>query len=314
MPERKYISEFGLNVCTNQMFLLQQDHLSEIDKIGVNTHIYMICRRPRIGLIPETVIFTKENITGQFFISKGDEKKPIDFEIRNNLGTHEVQLVCEYPFTEFAIQIESGEIILMGKSALLMTRCGTQYWKYLDLEVLYIGQSFGKEGERTSSERLKNHSTLQGIYAEALQKSPDQDIWLILSTFGETLLTSIDGRKDTYGTTSEEDDKHRSKVFKNILEDPMSLQQVINFTEAALIRYFQPPYNKIYKNSFPNPKHTSYSECYDIDLNMIMVELQTEQIGLKLYSESVEPKWIHYCEFPLHSREKRIYMFDLDQI
>ncbi|MCK5171805.1 MAG: hypothetical protein KAR47_00325, partial [Planctomycetes bacterium] len=89
-------------------------------------------------------------------------------------------------------------------------------------------------------------------------------------------------------------------------------QQQVNFTEAALIRYFQPPYNKIYKNSFPDPAHSTYSECYDIDLNMVCVEVQTEDLMLRLWSEHVEPKWIHFCSFPLHSREDRIYMLEFD--
>ena len=219
-------------------------------------------------------------------------------------------MISKYPYTEYAIQNEYGEVIANGKVALLIANFSREYWQYMDLEVLYIGQSFGSDGDRTASERLKNHSTLQGIYAEAIRESPDQDIWLILSTFTEYLLCSFDGRTDKYGTTVKEDSEHMEKTLKNNI----SQQQKINFTEAALIKYFQPPYNKIYKDSFPNPMHSSYSECYNIDLNMVAVEFQTEELGLKIYSEAVKPEWIHFCNFPPHSREERRYMFDTDYI
>ena len=106
----------------------------------------------------------------------------------------------------------------------------------------------------------------------------------------------------------EEDSQHIDRV----LVADMTEQQRINFIEAALIKYFQPPYNKIYKDSFPNPAHSTYSECYDIDLNMVCIEMQTESVGLRLWSESVEPHWEHFCVFPLHSREDRVYMFEMD--
>jgi hypothetical protein len=261
-------------------------------------------------LVPENTVFTRDKVKGQFFIQRGDAKQIVDYETNNYLNSDKVQLVCNYPYTQYKIVDESGAVLSNGKSALLIATLHHDYWQFMDLEVLYVGQSYGSGGERTASERLRSHSTLQGIYAEAIQRSPDQDIWLILATFEEYLLCSFDGRKESYGTTLEQDSDH----ITSILHSNISQQQKVNFTEAALIRYFQPPYNKIYKDSFPNPAHSSYSECYDIDLNMVAVEFQSEEIMLRLYSETVEPKWIHFCNFPLHSREDRIYMFDTDYI
>ncbi len=176
------------------------------------------------------------------------------------------------------------------------------------MEVLYVGQAYGKDGSRNASDRLQCHTTLQGIYAEAIRKSPDQDIWLIVSSFEPLLLCSFDGRSQNYLTTDQQDSDH----MKEVVDNDMTEQQQINFTEAALIKYFRPPYNKEYKDTFPNPAHSTYSECYDIDLNMVCVEVQTEDLMLGLWSEKVDPSWIHFCSFPLHSREDRVYMFELD--
>jgi hypothetical protein len=186
------------------------------------------------------------------------------------LGTSDVTFQSEYPFTEYAFINKAGEWIARGKCALQLAMLGPQYWQHLDLEVLYVGQAYGRDGKRTATERLKSHATLQGIYAEAIKNSPDQEVWMILSTFEAYLLGSFDGRTKDYATSMEEDDEHISNVLRNEISE----QQKINFTEAAIIKYFQPEYNKIYKDSFPNPAHSTYAECYDMDLNMVSVELQ----------------------------------------
>ena len=100
-------------------------------------------------------------------------------------------------------------------------------------------------------------------------------------------------------------------VLGSVMGDGISDQQRINFTEAALIRYFQPEYNTLFKDPFPSPVHSSYASCYDVDLNMIAVEVGSEDLGCKFWSKHVEPKWTHIAAFPLHSREQRKHMFDL---
>ena len=306
MNRRKYLSEFGLNMVSEFQLLLQQEHLSQIDQIGIDPHIYFICRRPRITLVPDSVMFTENKVTGEFRKLIKDQYISIPFETNNYLGISEVTLRCEYPYTDYVILDKECNKISSGKCALLLASLGTEFWEHLDLEVLYIGQAYGKDGRRKASERLKSHSTLQGIYAEAINNSPDMDIWLIVSTFKPLLLASFDGRSKKYATTDQEDSEHMNKViYHNMTE-----QQQINFTEAALIKYFQPHYNKIYKDSFPNPAHSTYSECYNIDLNMVCVEVQTEELYLRLWSQAVEPNWIHLCSFPLHSKEERMYMFE----
>lgn len=90
----------------------------------------------------------------------------------------------------------------------------------------------------------------------------------------------------------------------------MSDQQFVSFTEAALIKYFQPEYNKTFKNIFPSPAHLTYKDCYELDLNMIAIEIQTENVMCRLWSQHVEPKWTHLHKFILHSVNDRKSMFD----
>jgi hypothetical protein len=309
MTIRKYLSEFGLNMFGVMKSLPQQDGLELLGESGFGQeypcHIYMVGRRPRVVLDPASIQITEQTIMCTFKIQRENAFEEHRFEASNIFGGTEIRVECPSPHTEFVFYDRNDEIIVNGKAAILMGMMSSKSWHLLNLEVLYIGQSYGVGGARTAPDRLRNHSTLQGIYSEVIRFSPDQEVWLVLWSIEPELIASFDGRSKTYGTSPEEDSRHRSHV----LRAPITEQQ-INFTEAALIRYFEPEYNSIYKNSFPNPAHKTYSDCYDIDLNMISVTIQTNDIGCQLYTNKVAPKWTHIAAFPLHSAEERKAMFD----
>ena len=183
---------------------------------------------------------------------------------------------------------------------------------FLDLKVLYIGQSYGVEGARTAPDRLKSHSTLQGIYAEAITNNPDSEIWLALASFNQINITMIDGRTKFSKEELAADDERRPKIIDKLNWEGINEQQKINFTEAALIKYFQPKYNVVYKNSFPNPAHKTYLECYELDINSVAIEMQTaEMINCCMYSDIIEKAPCHLHHFLLNSEEDRKSMFDL---
>lgn len=304
---RKYISEFGLVSTAAYRLLLQQDALSQVPDLGFKPHIYFVGKRPRILLKDGALTFTDGSVSGVFLIQRGPTVEEIPFVTRNELGTTEVSVECSYPYTEFAIRDKQGVVISNGKVALMMALANYEFWDKLDLEVLYIGQAFGEAGERTADIRLASHSTLQQIYSEAIRKSPDYEIWLLLCSFDMQLLASFDGRSKNIGTTNDEDDEH----IRDVLSTEINEQQIINFTEAALIRYFQPEYNVTYKETFPSPAHSTYSQCYDVDINMVIVEINTEELMFRLWSTATKPKWTHFGKFPLHSSAERKAMFDV---
>jgi hypothetical protein len=180
--------------------------------------------------------------------------------------------------------------------------------KHLDLEVLYVGQAYGKEGGRTAPDRLKNHETLLAIYAELAANAPEDEIWLALLSFEPPItIMSFDGwQQHPTEVTGNADLAH---MF-NMLENPISERHRVCFAEAALIRHFQPKYNDKFKYNFPNPAHETYSECYDLDLNAVAVEIHFEELRHRLYSSAKPPRYNIMVEFPLHSTELRQIMFD----
>jgi hypothetical protein len=66
-----------------------------------------------------------------------------------------------------------------------------------EAEVLYIGQSFGG-GHRTALDRLKEHSTLQKVLADAIYQAPDQDILLLLVEYAPPKMTLLIPPESTY--------------------------------------------------------------------------------------------------------------------
>lgn len=189
------------------------------------------------------------------------------------------------------------------------------------MEVLYIGQAFGEDGNRTAIDRLGSHSTLQKIYSEAMQRNPDSEIWILLASFQQKNISTMNGMI-TMSQSNEKEDFNRWMNFNNG-ENPFSDKQKINFTEAALIRTFIPQYNKEYKDTFPNPAHSSYSECYSLDLNAIVVEMDMTEARRWLYSDSKKrgidkegfdiPYW-QYGQFYFINDEERYKIFNYEYL
>jgi hypothetical protein len=172
------------------------------------------------------------------------------------------------------------------------------------LEVLYVGQSFAS-GNRSAFERLQCHSTLQKILAEAAYESPDSEI--IVATFKYEpykVLALFDGRaKDAI--SDERDDRR----FFSILARPLKQSQQISLAEAALIRYFKPRYNKVYKSNFPSTKQKVLASCYELDFSALTVEINTDDLRFRLFSERVEPSMHHISKIELFSHSDRAGFF-----
>jgi hypothetical protein len=307
MPKRKYITEFGLVTTGATKVLLQQDQLVNLANsrfADSPLHIYMILRRPRIMLDPNSVTFTLSTVSGLINVQRGAEIETHKFEVPNYMGTANLRIECSFPHTEYKVFNMDTNEITGGRTALLVSTF-RKFDDLMPLEVIYVGQSYGADGTRMAPERLMNHSTLQGIYEEAIRLSPDQDIWLLLWSFNAEAIIVFDPTQETL-TTSEEDDIHLEKVLTTGITE----QQQINFTEAALIRYFQPEYNILFKDSFPNPAHKTYSECYDLDINALFVEIETHDIFCKLWSAKVPAAWVHKPGYLLNSRKERKVLLD----
>lgn len=317
-PKRKP-TEFAINMICSGYMLAQQEHLTQsvIKKFFGDQipHIYFIVRRPRVSFIPSTFSLTKDFLEIDYQYREKGIIRTSHFKTINSFDTIDATLICDYPYTDYKL-IDNNSKAILG-SGLVAAQLNKAYYyltdpSFLDCDVLYIGQAYGKLGNRNALDRIQNHSTLQLIYSEAIRKNPDDEIWICLLSFEQANFTVLDGHSKFSKEEREEDAKTYSDTFWKINNEGLNEAQKINFTEAALIKYFQPTYNKEYKDSFPTKTHTSYSECYELDINSVCFEMETsDSIFCKFYSSSVNRNSLHIASYLLHSPEERKIFFDI---
>ncbi|MEQ6168674.1 hypothetical protein AAOE16_15870 [Ekhidna sp. MALMAid0563] len=324
----KYLTEYSILMYLNKYMFIQQMELDVFAKYQ-NTfteenpcNIYFILRRPRISADPEYFIVGEDFIELKYFIHIKNERLERILRVPFSDLPSDLRMETEYPHN-FVKFIDKEGNINGYKLAVLVDE--THKWNgpkedLLDFEVLYIGQAFGKDGKRTALDRLSSHSTLQKIYSEAMFRNPDSEIWIMLASFEQNKVMSMNGMVQMPSENDKEDTARAAKFFNSEIE--FTEKQVINFTEAALIKTFLPQYNKEYKDSFPNPSHSSYSECYNLDVNSIVVETDTRESRRWLYSVDKPRKidgemgleyWQHGL-FHFQNSEDRYKMFNYEYL
>lgn len=314
MKSFRNLIEYALVMKMSKISICQQDDLDnpilekDFDE-EYPCHIYFITARPRVVLCPDKCKFEGSLIKFVFKIQKGFNFEEKEIILKTSEDTKNFELKSDFPHNKFYV-FENGKQLLYAKSSLYYFMHQRNYNKDMDSELLYVGQSFGANGERKSPDRLKSHSTLQNIYSEAIQNNPDKEIWINLLSFERILFTSFDGLDKTNKREDNEVEKV-SNVMHKFMTNKLNEKQIINFTEASLIKYFRPKYNIIYKDKFPDPAHKSYTECYDLDINSVAIEMDTEPIGTKLFTNTVQPRFINLGSFTLKSRENRKSLFNI---
>ncbi|MHC0444605.1 hypothetical protein ACWA1F_04305 [Flavobacterium sp. 3-218] len=291
MKEFKFRGEFCINMYLSKYQILQQQDLEEFAHQRLSSddfpcNIYFIMKRPRVTINPSYIINSETYFELEFKIQNQNEYISDFIQISKPKGNNATKIISDYPYKYFTIEFENKNNQLTSESGVFLDFIQSQnnyHEPMLDYEVLYIGQAYGEDGNRTALDRLPSHSTLQAIYNEALIKFPDSEIWIMLAIFDQKKITAVDGRVKIK-KENEDIDKMRIKNFLNPSEMKISEKQRINYTEAALIQTFKPRFNKEFKNTFPNPAHTSYSECYNLDINGIVIEVDLSEKNRWLYS------------------------------
>ncbi|WP_420768603.1 hypothetical protein ACNR9V_01065 [Parageobacillus thermoglucosidasius] len=309
MSKYKYQIENSVAMSARFARLLQQSDFENkeiLNKVkDEKCHIYMICSRPRITFNPSNLKIEKDFVSGSFIVDKGEIKEEHFFKVPNPPNLAITSFEMEYPYSNINFLNNKGEIVSGGKAALLYPRLQKEYNSCLDLEVLYIGQAFGEEGERLATDRLASHSTLQKIYLDILTSCPNKDVWIILWQFEPYLISMMGSGFENALIDLDGSIDH----FNSVLSSSITFDQQITFTEAALIRYFEPVYNKEYKTSFPSQSHSSYDQCYKLDINSVAFELDTIELITRLYSPVIAPSFWHTKHYPLYSEDIRKDMF-----
>ncbi|WP_429046516.1 hypothetical protein [Chitinophaga sp. W3I9] len=255
-------SEFAINMYCSILGILTQEYLNSPETLNLfkrgGPNIYFILRRPRISFDPQTFAAGTEFIEIDYKIQIKDKFETRHLKIPNGLDTSDISIRSEYPYTEFAIIDNTSRIELSRGDVSLFLNQFYFYLEnpdFLDFEVLYIGQAYG-DGTRTALDRLPSHSTLQKIYFESIKRNPDSEIYIGLANFDQLNIMTLDGQEDFTEDELAADEQRMIKIHNKLNYEGINPQQRVTFTEAALIKYFQPQYNKEYKDSFPNSNHS----------------------------------------------------------
>lgn len=288
-----------------------KDYVNELKSDG-NTdlsNIYIVLCRSKITLTPDS--FRMKGANAHFNFQTWIEEDRIEFELSLKFPHFkgDVQLETSYPYNKFTLIDSVGNTITSRPTNILSNvKTGLDSInELLDYEVLYVGQAYGKNGNRTALDRIAKHETLQQILSDCLNNHPDQEIFVLLGDFSyQNMLMSLP-HKDYKG-------KYNETVERSFFEkDNFNIddKELINVTEAMLIKYFEPVYNQNFKDSFPSKTHTSYSTLYERDIRTIGLEIWVDEMNNDFFSHKVKRQKVHMAKFELQKDKDRFDIFQM---
>lgn len=309
---RKFLSEFSVIITSKGwlMFTPEQLHAEgvmrkEHQEIANNCHIYMICKRPKAFCTPENPIVHDGIVNGSVISKVEGVASEYNYKFPFEFKDDEVRLVVsDYPHNQIQTLNGNDDVVRFWPSNQLALFTKAQV--FYSYEVLYVGQAYAG-GKRTAIDRLKSHSTLQKILAESTYHYPDEQITIFTFEYNDYYLGAMFDGLDKDSIRGDEDDAR----FLSIRENTLSLKQIICLAEAGLIRYFQPRYNEIYKNSFPAADQKILDECLELDFSGVSVEIDTSALKINLFSSHATPREHHLAMFNLTDESVRLGFFTM---
>lgn len=152
-------------------------------------------------------------------------------------------------------------------------------------DILYIGQSKGRNKQRNALDRLKNHETLQEITIKNKQRNKDIIICL-------------------FSATNKIYSEYINFIHKDISK-PLTKEQTINIAESGLINYFKSLYNEKFKNGvFPTQnlktqknlfENSYFAVILNIDFSNYSIEFKGKRI-LSNKNSFIQGKWLKTLE------------------
>lgn len=273
-------------------------------------HLYMICTRPRITVNPRVRIRhdridmefrfqqATHTETGVVSLARTDIRNiTVDTKTRTEIvferGNGEQDMwhaSLLYQCLVKSMVPEDGVALVLDPENAGLSGHQVGDLARADLEVIYIGQSKGRDFTRTAITRLDGHEKWETFYRDIVEHNPHREIWILLisQSASQHLNVTVPGVEGRDGDAKELFHRANRPIRLNPLD-------CLNFTEAALISYFKPRYNdKFNKGAFPSKKHESYERFFLQPVDVASIELETlRSMGFRLYSKSVAPRAAH---------------------
>ncbi|WP_204840140.1 hypothetical protein [Cereibacter azotoformans] len=254
-------------------------------------HIYIIGLTPKLEFVgaaqEEQVLITSVEIGSQCYDLRWQLPEGVTLKGNNQDGWY--------------VEDGSGDKYFPTES-MIGQRLSAEH-NAVDFEVLYIGQAFGESGSRNALDRLKKHETLQKIAVKGIPGGYSLTILMLAVEPANQLVTTFNPWAKDKSQGAERIKKGLDKLFGTTEAERTTLY------EASLIRYFQPKFNKEFKNSFPSTNMKLLADCYDKDFSALVAEISIDELPFQLFSDVVAHKPNHIAKHDLHTDENRRVFF-----
>lgn len=307
--------KIGLNFYSSKLCIFNPSDLEQAEvRAEIESdkyHIYLICKRKKIHFESSE---EKDDVgyTTLFYLNDKFEKEYLYYKHSlTELRINEVKDGYYNVDTNLHKGVMVRDYLMINNFAFLLDDIVGESVKTplpSDLEVMYIGQAFGRTETKKIDYRIANHDKIQKIALDILNKSSNEEV-LIIGVKVETndLSTSIVTiNSKTERPTLESILQLRDKAAKRITEG-----QEITVFEASLIKYFQTNLNTEYKETFPSPDFKSYKEIYETDFDYSAMTIDTRPVAVRIYSQHInERKYINSQHFPLTTESEKKSLFE----
>ena len=263
--------------------------LKDHEELLKKTHIYLVGYAPKVGLAKVEQIDRK--LLTHFTV--GGDEVALDWELPKGFD-------LKFEGELFWVETPDGNRTFPNREASIFR---LHKKRHMLFDVKYIGHAYGENGDRNALERLTKHETLQKI---ALQKTPDDhEIQVVLVEIqpNNHMMTVF----NPWAETKDEDGSRIKNALDSLFET--SEAQQVSLYEAALIRYFQPEYNKVFKNSFPSTNLKILEQCYDKDMAAVIAEFCIDEMPFFFRSDAVDPMPYHIAGYNIHEKQDRDIFF-----
>ncbi|KQW36829.1 hypothetical protein ASC76_19620 [Rhizobacter sp. Root404] len=270
--------------------IYEKERLEEFEEVSKKCHIYLIGLTPRV--------FLEE-------VEQAGQMALIKFKVGDN------PVVVKSRLPEGSTLVKEDQLFrVLGKDGeehgiddVDMAQAIKQVHP-VHFDVLYIGQAYGKAGERAALDRLEKHETLQKISLQIGAPPGKQLTVLLLEVISANrMLTMFNPFAKDLSSGTERIRAGIDKLYGTTEKERVALY------EASLIRYFQPRYNKDFKDSFPSTDMKVLKDCYDKDFSSIIAEINFDDLPWDLKSEQVPAAQSHIAKHSLHTAEERSMFF-----
>lgn len=272
--------------------------------------IYLICSRPIISIVPNSIQKLKDEIEFEieYRINATVKKSNVIFPIGHLQEFDGEVKVSSFPHKSIHFYNKNGDLVLDLLVANMLHLSTGLPDEITNLEVLYVGKGTAD----CAIDRLDGHSTLEKILSDILRNEPNKEVAILIYKFKmkrqPIIVPSIGEQAEIRGKQA---NKRNSKIMSY---DP-TIDEQTKLTEAILIDYFKTDkYNTHFTKGLELHRKV-FSNVQKVDFDAITVEINNENIGyLNIYSQAVSPKYFHNPILDFRKLEGRVTLFDLDNI